>query len=203
MGEQAQREADVSSVEGMPAWQVARRQRIVEAALHALESQEYEQIQIRDVAQAADVALGTLYRYFSSKEHLYAAVLLEWAAFGRTPRTRPAAVTAEERLRRRIGAVIRAFERQPQFFKVYVLLQTSVDPKAKALLADFAASARDLLVREFEPLGPAQARDAAIMLWSIIHTMLTHAIYHGGSMREARRVAERFIDLMSPHIGRD
>lgn len=187
-----------SSVEGMPAWQLARRQRIVEAALRALESQEYEQIQIRDVANAADVALGTLYRYFTSKEHLYAAVLVEWAAFGRARRAQAATLAPQERLRKRVHAVIRAFERQPQFFKVYVLLQTSVDPKAKALLADFAASARELLEHEFEPAGPGQARDAAIMLWSIIHTMLTHAIYHGGSMREARRVAERFIDLISP-----
>lgn len=201
MVDQAQGEAgSASSVEGMPQWQLARRRRIVEAALRALESHEYEQIQIKDVAQAADVALGTLYRYFSSKEHLYAAVLQEWAAFDRTRRGLPASATPEERLRHRIRAVIRAFERQPQFFKVYVLLQTSGDPKAKALLTEFAASARELLAREFEPIGPTQARDAAIILWSIIHTMLTHAIYHGGSMSEARRVAERFIDLMGTKL---
>ena len=186
--------------EAMPAWQLARRQRIVEAALRALESQEYEQIQIRDVAQAAEVALGTLYRYFSSKEHLYAAVLQEWAAFGRASRARAATLTPEERLRKRINGVIRAFERQPQIFKVYVLLQTSVDPKAKALLAEFAASAKASLVDEFDSADPSQAQDAAIMLWSIIHTMLIQAIYHGGSMREARRVAERFIDLLSPQL---
>jgi AcrR family transcriptional regulator len=197
MVEQAQGEVGGTSLEGMPAWQVARRQRIVEAALRALESQEYEQIQIRDVAQAADVALGTLYRYFSSKEHLYAAVLQEWAAFGKWRRARSETLTPEERLRKRIDAIIRAFERQPQFFKVYVLLQTSVDPKAKALLAEFAASAREMLVGEFDPFGPGEARDSAIILWSIIHTMLTHAIYHGGSMSEARRVAKRFVDMMS------
>src|SRR5262245_52497845 len=115
MEEQEHGEAGGVSVEGMPAWQAARRQRIVEAAVRALESQEYEQIQIRDVAQAADVALGTLYRYFASKEHLYAAVLLEWAAFGRAPRGQAATSSPQERLRKRIHAVIRAFERQPQF----------------------------------------------------------------------------------------
>ena len=34
---------------------------------------------MRDVAQEAGVALATVYRYFTSKEHLYAAALLEWA----------------------------------------------------------------------------------------------------------------------------
>ena len=186
------------SVAGLPAWQLARRQRIVEAALRALESREYEQIQIRDVAQAAEVALGTLYRYFSSKEHLYAAVLQEWAAFERPRRPRAANLTPQERARQRIHSIIRAFERQPQFYKVHVLLQTSADPNAKVLLAEFAASAQASLAREFQAFGQGEADDAAIIVWSIINTMVTKAIYRGGTMREVHRLADRFIDLLEP-----
>jgi len=201
MAEQAQGTAGGLSVEGMPAWQFARRRRIVAAALQALERQEYEQIQIRDVALAAEVALGTLYRYFSSKEHLYAAVLQEWAAFGRPRGTRgPQSAPAGERIRRRTHAVIRAIERQPQFFKVYVLLQTSTDPNARQLLAEFAQSAQTTLAKEFEELDPVDAEDSAIMLWSIVNTLVTEAIYRGGSMREVHRIADRFIDLLSPRL---
>ena len=198
MAEQAQGTGGLS-VEGMPAWQYARRRRIVQAALQALEQQEYEQIQIRDVALAAEVALGTLYRYFSSKEHLYAAVLQEWAAFGR-PRVTRAGSAGAERIRRRTHAVIRAIERQPQFFKVYVLLQTSTDPNATALLAEFAAAAQASLAKEFDLLGPDEAEDGAIMLWSIVDTLVTEAIYRGGSMREVHRIADRFIDLLAPRV---
>ena len=60
--------------------QRARRQRIIDAGLVLLERNEYEHIQIKDVAEEADVALGTLYHYFSSKEHLFAEVLVKWAA---------------------------------------------------------------------------------------------------------------------------
>src|SRR4051794_21765827 len=186
------------SVAGLPAWQLARRQCIVEAALRALESGEYEQIQIRDIAQAAEVALGTLYRYFSSKEHLYAAVLQEWAAFERPRRGRAANLAPPERARQRVHSIIRAFERRPQFYKVHVLLQTSADPNAKALLAEFAASAQASLAREFQALGQEEADDAAIMLWSIINTMVTKAIYRGGTMREVHRLADRFLDLLEP-----
>jgi AcrR family transcriptional regulator len=202
MAEQAQGTAGGLSVEGMPAWQFARRRRIVAAALEALERQEYEQIQIRDVALAAEVALGTLYRYFSSKEHLYAAVLQEWAAFGRPRGSRAAAAPGgpAERIRRRTHAVIRAIERQPQFFKVYVLLQTSADPNARQLLAEFAQTAQAALAKEFEELDPVDAEDGAIMLWSIVNTLVTEAIYRGGSMREVHRIADRFIDLVSPHL---
>jgi TetR/AcrR family transcriptional regulator, cholesterol catabolism regulator len=198
MAEQAQGTAGGLSVEGMPAWQFARRRRIVTAALEALERQEYEQIQIRDVALAAEVALGTLYRYFSSKEHLYAAVLQEWAAFERPRRARAANLTSQQRARQRIHSIIRAFERQPQFYKVHVLLQTSADPNAKVLLAEFAASAQASLAREFHALGQEEADDAAIMLWSIISTTVTKAIYRGGTMRDVHRLADRFLDLLEP-----
>ena len=199
MAEQMQGETGGLSVEGMPAWQLVRRQRIVEAALAALAEQDYEQIQIRDVALSAEVALGTLYRYFSSKEHLYAAVLQEWAAFGR--RSRRNQRTVEGRVRTRVHAVIRAFERQPQFFKVHVLLQASSDPNAKALLVEFHSSAQASLAREFDILGPTEARDAAVILWSIINTMVTQAIYRDGTMAEVHRIADRFIDLLAPQLG--
>jgi TetR/AcrR family transcriptional regulator, cholesterol catabolism regulator len=188
-------------VEGMPVWQFARRQRIVEAALEALERQDYEQIQIRDVAQSAGVALGTLYRYFSSKEHLYAAVLQEWAAFGRVGEGRRSQRPPEARARLRVHAVIRAFERQPQFFKVHVLLQASADPNAMALLDEFHATATASLAREFDLLGPIEAQDTAIILWSIMNTMVTETLYRGGSMREVHRIVDRFIDLLAPRLG--
>jgi AcrR family transcriptional regulator len=64
--------------------QLARRQRVVDAGLALLERREYERIQVKDVAEEAGVALGTLYHYFSSKEHLFAEVLVKWAATLRT-----------------------------------------------------------------------------------------------------------------------
>jgi AcrR family transcriptional regulator len=189
-------------VEGLPAWQLARRERIVLAALQLLQDHEYDRIQIRDVAQEAGVALGTLYRYFSSKEHLYAAVLLEWSALGRTAQRRPKRGSAERHLRSRIRGVITAFERQPQFYKVQVLLQSSTDPNAKVLLTEFAEAAQSSLVQDFAALGlgPGRAEDAATMMWAIIHSMLTQAIHHGVGMSEVYRIADGFIDLLADDL---
>ncbi len=45
---------------------------------------------MRDVAVAADVALGTIYRYFASKDHLLAEVQVEWVRdLGRRVHARP------------------------------------------------------------------------------------------------------------------
>jgi AcrR family transcriptional regulator len=63
----------------LSARQAARRERIIRAALDLAASGGYEAVQMRDVAAKAKVALGTIYHYFSSKDHLLAATLVVWA----------------------------------------------------------------------------------------------------------------------------
>jgi AcrR family transcriptional regulator len=58
--------------------QTARRQRVIAAAIELASSGGYDAVQMRDVATTAHVALGTIYRYFASKDHLLAATLVEW-----------------------------------------------------------------------------------------------------------------------------
>src|SRR5215213_10214306 len=106
----------------------ARRRRIVETAMRALDEHPYEHVQMRDVAASTGIALGTLYRHFSSKEHLYATVLLEWAAAGRSEAARSAGRGPAARVRARIHGVITAYSEQPQFYRVQVLLHSSADP---------------------------------------------------------------------------
>lgn len=52
--------------------QVARRKRILAVAAELGAEVAYERVQMQEVAKASDVALGTLYRYFPSKVHLFA-----------------------------------------------------------------------------------------------------------------------------------
>jgi AcrR family transcriptional regulator len=58
--------------------QQARRQRVIDAAMSLGLEGGYEAVQMRDVAARADVAMGTVYRYFTSKDHLLAATLVHW-----------------------------------------------------------------------------------------------------------------------------
>src|SRR3954453_937948 len=59
--------------------QEARRRRVIEAALELGNEGGYDAVQMRDVAARARVAMGTIYRYFSSKDHLRSAAQQEWA----------------------------------------------------------------------------------------------------------------------------
>jgi AcrR family transcriptional regulator len=52
-----------------------RSRRIIEAAIELAEKGGFEAVRLRDVAAHADVALGTLYRRFRSKEDLLLAAL--------------------------------------------------------------------------------------------------------------------------------
>ncbi len=188
------------SVAGAPAdlpdYKRVRRAQIVRAAMDALKRGEYEQIQMRDIAEAADVALGTLYRYFSSKEHVYAAVLMEWA--------QPVFVAGqadsrldEAGLRDKVRGIIVSFERRPAFFKVCMMLQNTTDPNAAQIMKQFADTAQQTLAGDFAALGIAAAEDAAVMLWGIINTMLSGAVLHGRPMADAYRIVDAFIDLVT------
>jgi AcrR family transcriptional regulator len=55
--------------------QRARRRRILGAAAELATEGGFDAVQMREVAERADVALGTLYRYFPSKIHLLVSVL--------------------------------------------------------------------------------------------------------------------------------
>jgi len=186
----------------MPDYKRARRAQIVHAALTALKRHDYDQIQMRDVAEQAGVALGTLYRYFSSKEHVYAAVLMAWAqpVIGDTGGdSRP----AELRVREKVRGIIASFERRPAFFKVCMLLQNTTDPNAAQIMAQFADVAHRALADDFASLGSADSADTAIMLWGIINTMLSAAIVRDYPMADTYRVADAFIDLVVPRLPAD
>jgi AcrR family transcriptional regulator len=58
--------------------QANRRRRVVEAAVELASEGGYEMVQMRDVATRAGVALGTIYRYFESKDQVLGAALVEW-----------------------------------------------------------------------------------------------------------------------------
>jgi AcrR family transcriptional regulator len=121
--------------------QRARRDRIVISALDLLGTEDYDRIQMKDVAERAAVSLGTVYRYFASKEHLFAAAVVAWAGelrqdLGRRPAR---GESNAERVELILHRAARAFQRQPQFYKAIMVLQVSTDRFAADLYAELSA----------------------------------------------------------------
>ena len=142
--------------------QFARRERIVKTALRALAGSEYDQIKISDVARDSGVALGTLYRYFTSKEHLFAAVFVEWQGSlkKKLEKEPPDGETEADRLRTVLHRSIRAFQLQPQFFRLMMILNSTTDVYAADLYHSVAAQFRDAVRTAFD--GPLDADHQAI-----------------------------------------
>ncbi len=112
--------------------QAARRQRVVLAALELAADGGYEAVQMRDVAAQAGVALGTIYRYFSSKDHLLAAAMIEWVEdlerqVGRRP---PRGDTPAERVTDVLGRALKALGDHPDLAAAVIAAQTSGDQAA-------------------------------------------------------------------------
>ncbi|WP_101524685.1 TetR family transcriptional regulator [Nocardioides houyundeii] len=182
-------------VAALPPGQLARRRRIIGVATRLLEDTDYEQVQMRVVAESADVALGTLYRYFASKEQLYAAVLLEWSTSYEIDDSVPEDTPAD-RVRRRLQRALTAFERRPQFYKVQAMLQTTTDSRAELLFNEFSARNHDTLVRDLRPLARPDADDRVLLLNAALGAVLTSYAYGRMTMQEARRVMDRAVDLV-------
>ncbi|MDZ7675391.1 MAG: TetR/AcrR family transcriptional regulator [Acidimicrobiales bacterium] len=120
--------------------QEQRCAQILESAQLLLHEREYEQVQVREVAEHAGVALGTLYRYFPSKELLYAHALLAWSdtfehrVLSRDPET----TNDADRLRALLRGAVRAYERAPNFFRLLTILEVTPDPAAREVYARFS-----------------------------------------------------------------
>ncbi len=113
--------------------QTARRQRVIDAAKELASGGGYEAVQMRDVATTARVALGTIYRYFSSKDHLLAATLVEWNHdLQRRLNQRPArGATAADRVVDVLRRSTRALERNATLTAALVTAVSAPDPAIK------------------------------------------------------------------------
>ncbi|MFN2543060.1 MAG: TetR family transcriptional regulator [Actinomycetota bacterium] len=115
--------------------QAARRDAVIEAAMELAADGGYDTVQMREVAAKANVALGTLYRYFSSKDQLLVAVLAYWAKelqqqiAARPPRGDAPADRVTDVLRR----AARALDQAPQLTSALVTALSTLsadDPPA-------------------------------------------------------------------------
>jgi TetR/AcrR family transcriptional regulator, cholesterol catabolism regulator len=154
--------------------QRARRQRIIDAGLSLLEQNEYERIQIKDVAEEADVALGTLYHYFSSKEHLFAEVLVKWAASLKANLSRhpPKGHTPREKLTEALHRSVRAFQHQPQLARLIASLELSSDPFATEILERLDQTTTGTYMELLADLEPRRARTIVRTVEAVLDSQL-------------------------------
>lgn len=111
-----------------------RRKRILDATLALASKGGYEAVQMRAVAERADVALGTLYRYFPSKIHLLVSALARelQRVQEKTDRSVIPGDTPSDRLMFMIARITRGLQRDPQLTEAMTRALMFADASAAA-----------------------------------------------------------------------
>lgn len=140
-----------------------RRKRILDATLALASKGGYEAVQMRTVAEQANVALGTLYRYFPSKIHLLVSALAR--EFERTQerldRTPVPGDTAADRTLFVLGRITRSMQRDPMLTEAMTRAFMFADPSAAAEVNAVARLMERMLTKAMHA-GEPSADDTAI-----------------------------------------
>ena len=154
------------SVDDLTAGQAARRQRVIDAALQLGSVGGYEAVQMRDVARTAEVALGTIYRYFTSKDHLLAAAMVDWTAdLERRIAQRPAGnAGSADAVVEVIRKATRPMERDPRLASAMVQAANANEPSVTACSAQTTEIVERMLTAAMNGDDPdRRARTARVL----------------------------------------
>src|SRR5579871_6441681 len=156
--------------EGGSAAQRERRKRILDATLTLASKGGYDAVQMRAVAERADVALGTLYRYFPSKIHLLVGALTE--EFERM----------QEKLDRKPIPGDTPTDRM-----MYVLARVTRTMQRDPMLTD-------AMTRAFMFADPSAATEVNTVAWQMVR-MFTKALHDGEPSAEDVAIARVIGDV--------
>ena len=159
----------------LTAKQSARRQRVLEAAMQLAREGGYEAVQMRDVAARAGVALGTVYRYFTSKDQLLAAVWADWRAAleNRLHSGQPLeGCSRAERVTDFLRRATRPLERNPKLAAALVMSYASSDGGASAHQREVASWMTRIVVEVLEGLPEDEAQAIREVLGHVWYSAL-------------------------------
>jgi AcrR family transcriptional regulator len=169
--------------------QQARRERILAAASALAAAGGYEAVLMKDVAARARVSLGTLYRYFGSKDHLLAETLLAWGGeLGRRLReSPPRAAAASERVASVFRRMARGVEQEPRLGVALTRALLSSDPSAFANREGLEAMMRGWIL---QALGDADVPDREGVIAVLRHVCFSSMIMLVNGQRSPHEVGE-------------
>ena len=189
--------------------QLERRKYLIRAALELVSEIGVERVQMKQVSERSGVALGTTYRYFSSKDHLLASAVSDWrgklmadlAAELRasTPApTGPASVDREaaDRVVRFVHRGMRAFQRQPNLAHLLVSVTVSTDPFASEAVDAMASAGRASLLAVLPEVPASASTVLPLLIDSAWHSELVAWVTGRNTLADAFVHLDQIIRLL-------
>ncbi len=178
----------------------ARKQRLLLAATHLAAEGGYDAVQMRDVAARAEVALGTLYRHYASKDQLLLAALADQATTlrerldQRPPRGDAPADRVSDVLRR----ATRALERQPRVTHAMVTAMSVCDDTAAPVKQEINDTLRAIIIDAVDGTPVPDLDDIVRVLGSVWFAELT---FWSGGLIDAAAMADHLARAASLLLG--
>jgi AcrR family transcriptional regulator len=185
----------------MTSRQLIRRAKIIEAVIDLIGEVGAEEVQMRDVARRSGVALATVYRYFSSRDHLLAAALEDWQK--RLTRrivasARPLAQDPLPGMLDYLRRAQRAFHRNPAMAALMHQMMTSNVPEARVAIDEMNRTNSEMFNRLLDGVAPDDIANVSFginaALSSAIAGMLTEVMTLEEAICRVEWVARILID---------
>lgn len=152
------------------------QQKILAAARRIARERRYEEIEMQDVAAAAEVSRATLYRYYATREQLYADLILEWGlAFHERLRN---AADAPKEARSRVHWVLRSVldeaERERRLIRAFLFAVLHGDASMAEPVAEIRLLLPSLLFLAMgEPAAALPAREVRLLQHVLLSSLVS------------------------------
>lgn len=192
------------TVDAMSRGQLVRRGRLLDAVVQLVDEVGPENLQMRDVAERSGVALGTAYRYFSSKDHLLAAAMAEWhqrltelvITETRRPTKPTLAENPMERVLRHVRRSLAGFQGQASFARLMVQIMVSTDPFASEAIEEMTRRESEVFGHLLAGVDPTVARGARLAIDGVVMSELTCWVTGRATMTDVYERVEAVIRLL-------
>jgi TetR/AcrR family fatty acid metabolism transcriptional regulator len=171
-------------------------EKMLEAAAALFGTQRFHEVRMEDIATAAGVGKGTIYRYFSDKEDLYLA-LLERAAkqmHERLARSVGNAKSSTGKLRAMVSAILIFFDEQPHLLSLIQREEVLRGPdfpwkKTRQEMLDLMTG----LLEEGNARGEFAVRDPGLLALLLLAGL--RGVLRFGKRPRPRDLAQRIVDI--------
>jgi len=182
--------------------QAERRRRILRASTALAARGGYEAVQMREVADGAEVALGTLYRYFPSKVHLLVAVMQEQLQqlHEQVRRHPPVGADPATRVAETLTHAFHALQREPRLAEAMVRALSFADRSVSAEVDEVSGlTAAIVLEAAALPAPPTPDQQAALrVIGHTWHATLLAWLSGRISLQEVRADLHTAARLLNP-----
>jgi AcrR family transcriptional regulator len=181
-----------------------RRRQILEAAKHVFADAGYHGASIHAIIERAEIARGTFYLYFESKEAVFGALLDEAMNELRHRIVRidtaPGARSPKDQLHDSLASLLEFIVSDRPLAAVLLSSSSTPDAEAAARLAAFYAEVRSVIALSLELgmqiglLRPLHPELAAAALLGLVRGVVEHCVTRG-AQQDIHDVTRELIDL--------